>query len=243
VPRYQQVEGEVIHPDHAEKSRRGAATPLAEGWAAHGRVAKQAEGEAVEQAACWLLAKVCYRPTADAAVKVHTGVSLVTSLGAVARPAADVQAPAENKLRLWAVLARCLLEGAVLGLDNGGVELSVTWKDVSHIDDAPAPDEHAGAAGENGDVVAVVDVVAIDDGPPGQGEREVMGRVVAHTPISQQLVAPPGICYVAILVLALLWDGSHGLDHDMQWMTEEKGLEPPSTWSREVNTATMPVWL
>jgi hypothetical protein len=106
VPRHRPVEGDLLHPDH---------------WllVVQGSMAKQAEGDKVQRAACWLVTEVCHSPVADAAIEEHANEDLIAGLSTVARPAANVQAPVEDEPGLRAVLALSLslLEGAVLCLD------------------------------------------------------------------------------------------------------------------------------
>ena len=124
---------------------------------------EQAQGDAVQRAAGRFLAEVRDHPAADAAVKEHARVGLVARLRAVTGPAADVQAPAVVEANMRAVRAQGRLEEAVLPVDHGLLELSVAGVEVVHLDVAPTPDQLASAAGQDGDVIAVVDVVAVDD--------------------------------------------------------------------------------
>ena len=187
-------------------------------------MAEQAEGNAVERAARRLLSEVCDRPAADTAVEVPACVGLVAGLGAVARPAADVQAPAEDEFSLRTMRARGRLEEAVRLLDRDWLVTGLAGVDVANIYDAPPPDQLASAARQHGDVVAVVDVVTVEDGPPRQGKGEVARRLVADAPIGQQLVSAARVGDVAEQVRALLGDRPHGLDDDRQGMAREHEL-------------------
>ncbi len=84
--------------------------------------------EKLERAAGGLLAEVGDGPPGDTAVKEHASEGFVAGLAAVARPAADVQAPAEAEADLRAVGTRSWLKGAVCGLDDRRLELRVPWK-------------------------------------------------------------------------------------------------------------------
>ncbi len=107
-----------------------------------------------------------------------------------------MQAPAEDEQDVRAVLARGRLERAVSSLLHGRLEVRVPRVEVFNLDDAPPPDQLASAASQYGNVVAVVDVVAIDYSAPGQGEREVVGGGVAD-PQSASHMLPrraPDVC-------------------------------------------------
>ena len=84
-----------------------------------------------------------------------------------------MQAPTEDESGLRAVRARGRLEGAVRPFDRDRLVTGLAGIDVAYIYDAPPPDQLASAARQHGNVVAVVDIVAVEDGSPRQGEGEV----------------------------------------------------------------------
>ncbi len=169
IPRDGQVEHEVVDPDHAEEGAQQATPQFPDGSCPQGGVQEQAQGDSVQRAASGLLAEMCDGPTANPAVEEHASVEIVTR-PAVAGPATHVQAPAEDKQDVLAVQARGLLEGAVRRLLHRRLEVSVAKVEVLlHLDDAPPQDQLASAAHQDGDVIAIVDVVTVDDGAPGQG--------------------------------------------------------------------------
>ncbi len=120
-----------------------------------------------------------------------------------------MQAPAEDEQDTRAVRTRDRLEGAVSRLLPGGLKVRVAGVNVFHSDDAPAPDQLACAASQDGYVVSVIDVVAVDDGAPRQGEREVACGVVADPSVGEPLVASQCVGNMPELVWALLWDCAH----------------------------------
>jgi len=123
-----------------------------------------------------------------------------------------VQAPAKDQPQL-----RLPVSSQLTVLSHFMDELRVLRINHFQSRDAPAPDKFPCAAAQHGDVVAVLDVVAPHNAVRSERVGQLLPGVHPHSPVSQRLVALPGVSNVEIFVWTLLRHGTLRLNDYGLW--------------------------